>query len=149
MSFIEKTVKTLAHEAERALEAEETAKADGLLQQIDPRVKVIGLLLLILDVATARHLIFLFALFAIAVSLAVSSRISLRALATHVWMAVLLFTGLIALPAIFITPGEPLYRLFSSLTITVQGLRSAVFLIMRTETACQCADQPVRLGPTC
>ena len=30
---------------------------------------------------------------------------------TRVWLAVLLFTGLIAVPAIFITPGDVVYRL--------------------------------------
>jgi energy-coupling factor transporter transmembrane protein EcfT len=46
------------------------------------------------------------------------------------------FTGAIALPAIFITPGQVLYRLpLLGWPITAQGLRSAAYLIVRVETS--------------
>ena len=75
------------------------------------------------------------ALLALAVFLALASRISLRSLSTRVWIAVLVFTGTIALPAIFITPGEVAYRLpVAGLEVTWQGLKSAAFLLLRAET---------------
>lgn len=47
-----------------------------------------------------------------------------------------MFTGTIALPAVFIVPGETLYRLpLLDWPITRQGVESAAFLLSRAETA--------------
>jgi cobalt ECF transporter T component CbiQ len=54
----------------------------------------------------------------------------MRRLAGWVWLPVLFFTGAIALPAIFLTPGQPV-----AIFATKQGLRAAAFLIGRAETA--------------
>jgi cobalt ECF transporter T component CbiQ len=75
-------------------------------------------------------------LFGAGVALAFSSRIPLRILAGRVWIAVLAFTGVIALPAIFLTAGDVVWRLpVLDWAVTQQGLRSAAFLILRAETA--------------
>src|SRR5690242_8919447 len=110
-SFVEQTIGSLAGAMERALYAEDLAKARGLLQQIDPRVKVVGLLALIVAAALARNILVILALFAVAIMLALLSRVPIRTLATRVWVGALLFTGMLALPAIFITPGQVVYRL--------------------------------------
>ncbi len=55
-------------------------------------------------------------------------------LAKRVWLVVLGFTGVIAIPATFVTPGNPVATL-GFLTITEQGLRTAAMLILRVETA--------------
>lgn len=121
---------------EQALYAEELAHANGLLQRIDPRVKVVGLLALIIAAALARNLAVILALFVVALVLALLSRVPFRTLATRVWLGALLFTGTIALPAIFITPGQVLYRLpLFGWPITMQGLSSAAYLISRVETS--------------
>ena len=135
-SFVERTIGSLAEAMERALYAEELAKADGLLQRLDPRVKVVGLLLLIIAAALARNIAVILALFAFAVALALLSRVSLRTLATRVWVGALVFTGILALPAIFITPGQALARVpLLGWPITAQGLGAAAYLITRVETA--------------
>jgi cobalt ECF transporter T component CbiQ len=134
-SFVERTISGLAEALERALYAEELAKADGLLQRLDPRVKLIGLLALIGAAALARNILVILALFGAALALALLSRIPIRTLVTRVWGAALLFTGLIALPAIFITPGQVAYRLpLLGWPITAQGLGAATYLITRVET---------------
>ena len=52
------------------------------------------------------------------------------------WVGALLFTGMLALPAIFITPGQVVYRLpLLGWPITSQGLGAAAYLITRVETA--------------
>jgi cobalt ECF transporter T component CbiQ len=99
------------------------------LQRVDPRVKVIGMLAMIVSVAVLRNLAAIASVFLIAASLAVASRISLVDLARWVWTPVLLFTGCIALPAIFVTPGAPIYG-----PVTEQGVRTASFLLLRAET---------------
>ncbi len=101
-----------------------------------PRVRVVGLFALVLAVTLSRRLTVVLVLFAVAVLIAVLSRVSIGTLATRVWLVVLAFTGVIALPAIFITAGHPIATLAGgSLHITAQGVATAVLLIARVETA--------------
>lgn len=133
--FVEKTLKTLVRKTENALFAEELAQADGFLQKLDPRVKIVGLFALILAATTARNFFSILFVFAVAVLLAVFSRVPIKILAARAWLSALFFTGLIAFPVIFITPGDELLRLpFLNLTVTAQGLTSATYLISRVET---------------
>jgi cobalt/nickel transport system permease protein len=135
-SFVERTIGGLAAAMERALYAEEIAKADGLLQRLDPRVKVVGLLALVVAAALSRQISVILGLFGVAIALALLSRVPMRTLATRVWVGALLFTGLLALPAIFITPGQVIYRLpLLGWPVTAQGLSAATYLITRVETA--------------
>lgn len=135
-SFIERTLTGLFAATERALYAEALAKTDGLLQRLDPRVKVIGLLSLIVAAALAHNLAIILSLFMLAIMLALLSQVPLRTLAARVWISAFLFTGTIALPAIFITPGRVVYRLpWLDWPITAQGLMSATYLLARVETA--------------
>ncbi len=136
MNFLERTLSTFVDALERAFYAEELAKAKGLLQHLDPRIKVIGILALIIATATSHKLWVIGAVFAAALILAVSSRVSPTILATRVWLPVLLFTGIIALPAPFVIPGREVWRLPGlDWPLTAQGLRSASYLITRVETA--------------
>lgn len=134
-SFIERSLSSLVSNAERALFAEDLARKDGFLQSLDPRVKIVGLFALILDVTLSRNFTAIIFIFALAILLAIASHIPLRTLAVRAWLSALTFTGTIALPVIFITPGNEILRLpFLNWTITEQGLTSAFFLISRVET---------------
>ena len=134
-SFVERTLATLVSKTESALFAEQLAQADGFLQKLDPRVKIVGLLALILAATLARNIFTILFVFAVAVLLAVLSRVPIRTLATRAWLSALFFTGMIALPAIFLTTGDALLRLpLLDWTITAQGLTSAFYLISRVET---------------
>ena len=136
MNFLERTLASFLNALEHALRAEDLAKADGLLQRLDPRIKVIGILALIIAAATAHKLWVIGAVFAIALSLAASSRISVLLLGERVWFPVLLFTGIIALPAPFVIPGRVVWRLPGlGWPLTAQGLLSAGYLVTRVETA--------------
>ncbi len=120
MTFIEKSLRSLTSAADYSASAESLAARAGILQTIDPRVKVAGLFGLILIVAAARELRVIAALLAFTILLAVASRIPLARLAAWVWLPSLLFTGAIALPAVFLSP---------------QGGRGAAFLVSRAITA--------------
>jgi cobalt/nickel transport system permease protein len=136
MSFIEHTLSSLVNAMERALYAEELAKGDGLLQRLDPRIKVVGLLALVVASAMAHKLWVIGALFAIALAVALMSHVSLGNLARRVWLAIFLFTGVIALPAPFIIPGREIWRLPGvGWPVTAQGFASACYLMARVETA--------------
>ena len=95
-----------------------------------------AILPLIVIAALARRLWVIVALFAVAVVLALLSKVPLATLAKRVWLGVLTFTGFISFPALFLTPGQAIYTLpLLGWTVTAQGLRAAMYLIMRAETA--------------
>ncbi len=135
-SFIEKTIDSLLRLSEEAVFAESIALSQGLLQRLDPRVKLVGFSALLLAVIAVHHLWLLLALFLFGIGLALFSKIPLQAVAGRVWLAVLGFTGLIALPAIFLTPGRAVAILpLLAWPVTGAGLTSAAFLVLRAETA--------------
>ena len=136
MNFLERTLAGFLSAVEHALDAEDIAKANGLLQRLDPRVKVVGILILIIAAATAHKLWVIGAVFAVALALAASSCISPLVLAKRVWIPVLLFTGIIALPAPFVIPGSVVARLPGlGWPLSAQGLLSASYLVSRVLTA--------------
>jgi cobalt ECF transporter T component CbiQ len=133
---VERSLATFVDALQHTFEAEELAKEDGLLQRLDPRVKLLAIAPLVLIAALARQLAVMVALFALAVALALLSKVPLGTLSKRVWIGVLAFTGLISAPALFLTPGHPIYSLPAlGWTITEQGLRAAIYLVMRAETA--------------
>jgi cobalt ECF transporter T component CbiQ len=135
-NFVEKTIRGLLQVLRQALFAEETAKLPGFLQRLDARVKLAGIVLLIFTAVALHRLSVLAGLLVACIVLAVASRIPVRILAIKVWAAVLAFTGVIAIPAIFLTSGAVLFRVpVLDWTASYQGLRSAAFLILRAETA--------------
>jgi cobalt/nickel transport system permease protein len=96
----------------------------------------VALLPLIVIAALSRRLWVIAALFAVALAVAVLSRVPLGTLARRVWLGVLTFTGFISIPALFVTPGQAIYSFpLLGWAVTAQGLRAAMYLIMRAETA--------------
>jgi cobalt ECF transporter T component CbiQ len=133
--FIERTIQGLGHALSDALLSEQTARRRGLLQSIDPRVRVVGVIALIVAAVASRKIEAVAALFVIAILIALASRVTLLSLAKRVWLVILVFTGLIALPALFITPGRLLWTApFLHLAISAEGCYSALLLILRVET---------------
>ena len=125
--------RALAH----ALVSEQVARGHGFLQSLDPRVRVAGLLAMVLAVTLSHRISAALALFGVAVLIALLSGVSLYTLATRVWLAVLLFTGVIAIPAVFLTPGDTIFTIGGgSFRVTSQGVTAALLLIpSRVETA--------------
>ena len=130
------TIVSLSRTLGTALVSERVARQPGLMQSLDPRVRVIGVLSLVLAVTLSHKLAAIFSVFVAAAGLALLSRVSAVLLITRVWLPVLLFTGVIALPALFLAPGTTIFTFSgTSLHITAQGLHSAALLIFRVETA--------------
>ena len=130
---VERSLSSFVDALQHTFEAEELAKKNGLLQRLDPRVKLMAIAPLVLIAALARQLAVIVALFALAVALA---KVPFGTLLKRVWIGVLAFSGLISVPALFLTPGRPIYSLpVLGWTITAQGLRAAAYLVMRAETA--------------
>jgi cobalt ECF transporter T component CbiQ len=134
--IIESTVRSFTQALSRALVSEQLAAQPGLLQKIDPRVRVVGFLMLVVSVVLSRRLSVIAALLLLTILVAVMSRVRIASLAKRVWLVVFSFTGLIAIPALFITPGEPVCTLpLLHFTVTAPGLRTAALLVLRVETA--------------
>ncbi len=133
--FLEKSLNNLARVSEETLFAENVAKSRGLLQNFDPRVKLVGLGALLVSAVAVHRLTLLGSLFGGSILLVLASRVPWRAVG-RAWMAVLTFTGFIALPALFLTPGHALTRLpWFDWTVTDHGLTAAAFLLLRAETS--------------
>jgi cobalt/nickel transport system permease protein len=134
--FIERTLAGFYEALQQATTAERLAVQRGILQSLDPRVKLAGALLMILSAVCSRRLWVTALIFLLTLPLARFSQISLRLVATRIWLGVLVFTGTIALPAIFTTAGPILWILpILGWPVTAQGLSSAVHLLLRAETS--------------
>jgi cobalt/nickel transport system permease protein len=131
-NIVASTLKSLSRALSRALINEQTARQPGVMQALDPRVRVAGTFLLVVAVVLLHQITVLLTLFVAGVVLALASAVTLRTLTLRVWLVVLAFTGVIALPALWLTPGEPLSTFPS---ITRQGLHTAMMLVLRVETA--------------
>ncbi len=120
----------------RALEAEKAAEERGFLQAINPRFKVLALLVLIISATASRSLTGIVILFVLAVLLGSLSHVATRRLLHSVWLGILVFSGCMGLPALFLVPGDVLAHLpYLGWSISEQGLRSLGFLVGRSETA--------------
>ena len=133
--FIERTLSDISHAFEQSLFAEEIARRPGLLQALDPRMKVLSLIALLLAVGLSRNLLVIAGLYGIALILARLSLVPMGFFVKRVWLFMPFFTGVIALPALFITPGPPLILLPFGLVITSTGLQTALFLLLRVSTS--------------
>ncbi len=134
-SVVENTLHEISATLERSLFAEEIATRPGLMQSLDPRVKVISTLGLLIGVSLSRSLAVIAVLYLLVLLMAWHSAIPANFFIKRVWLALPFFTGMIILPALFIIPGPALVHLPLSLTITQTGATSALFLLLRVSTS--------------
>ena len=134
-SFIERTLVDINHTLEQSVFAERTARQPGLLQRLDARLKILAVLLVLLAVGLSHSLPVILGLYFLALVLAFFSRIPLAFFIKRVWLLIPFFTGVVALPALFITPGPVLAHLPLGLVLTQTGLRTALFLLLRVGTS--------------
>lgn len=145
--FVAKTLAETARAIEYSIFANQYAEKKGFLQRIDPRVKLLTTLALLIIIGLTNRLEVLLVFYAGTLILAAFSRISLGFFIKRVWVFIPLFTGIVALPAVFniVTPGRPLFTVISflsphtfgpfhipqTITITAQGLSGVAILVMR------------------
>jgi cobalt/nickel transport system permease protein len=139
--FVEGTIRGAAGVLRQALFNEEIARQPGLLQRVDPRVKLVSLVLLLVAAGLARNLPVLLGLYAGTLLLAAGSRLSLSFFVKRVWLFIPIFTGIVVIPATFsfVTPGHVvvgLGRWFGhDVGLTQQGLTTAGLLVVRVATS--------------
>jgi cobalt/nickel transport system permease protein len=136
----------LAHLLDEILTNEAIAGQYGLLQRVEPRIKVLGIIMLIVAATLVHHSSTLALALGMCLLLAGLSRVPVRRLARS-WLAVPLFSAAIILPALLniVTPGQPLLTLWRfsethigpwevppALTITDAGVYIAGRFVLRT-----------------
>ncbi len=133
--ILENTLHGIAETLERGLFAEEISLRRGLLQGLDARVKVLATLALLVGVSLSHSLWVILGLYLLTVGLALASSIPAGFFIRRVWLALPFFTGVLVLPALFITPGPVLLHLPLGLVITRTGVTTALFLLLRVSTS--------------
>jgi cobalt/nickel transport system permease protein len=149
--FVERTIDNAAKYLRDAIISETIAKRYGLLQSLDPRVKVITILTIIVSVSIMRSPLTIWGIYCFTLLLAVASSVSLIFFIKRVWLFIPLFSAFVVIPALFnvVTPGEPIWTVFhlarsheigpyyipETITITRQGMLTAVTFIGRVSAS--------------
>jgi len=120
VKFVNATLKSI-----KAIEKVDTSRS--LLSRVNPETKLLSLIIVLFLMIFLHSL---FALLLLLLFLVVEALLFERGVFAA-WLFVPLFTGMIAIPAIFMVPGEPIFH-FYFLTATYEGLRAAALLIIRT-----------------
>jgi cobalt/nickel transport system permease protein len=148
-SIPSRTIEAFSSFFDESSYAEGYASKRGLLQFVDPRFKLVGMLWLVACVILVNRVEWILAILGVAIILAVASKVRLDYYLKRVWLFIPLFTLIIAVPALFnfIVPGQPLLVLLSrgqslgplvspwTISITAQGLQGAVLFVLRTGAA--------------
>lgn len=133
-SVARRTLNGLARLLAEMVANDATAASTGLLQRLEPRAKVLGLLALVVTAALTHDLRALALGYVACLLLAAASRVPARRFA-GTWLAAPLVTTLVILPATLnvITPGKPVWTLpVASWAVTDTGLRLLAVFVLRT-----------------
>lgn len=133
--FVAKTINGVTETIERSVYTEEFARRDGVLQRIDPRVKVGVFVASVLVAGVARSLPVILGLYVAAVMLGLVSRLPVSLLFKRILIGIPLFAGIVALPALFLIGGNALVDIARigpvHLAITGNSLLSFVTFVSR------------------
>jgi cobalt/nickel transport system permease protein len=151
VGFVERTINDTAHFLRDTFLSEAIAKRNGLLQSLDPRVKLVTIFTIIVSVSIMRSPITIWCVYSFTLLLAVSSSVSLIFFVKRVWLFIPLFSAFIVIPALFnvVTPGEPLWTVFhlarshdigpyhipDTIAVTRQGVLTAITFIGRVSAS--------------
>jgi cobalt/nickel transport system permease protein len=154
-NFVQKTISDIFTFFEECLVNDSMAKRDGLLQSLDPRVKLISMVFLIFAVAMTRDIRLLAIVYVLTLVFAWASRIELGFFLKRVWVFIPIFAGIIMIPILFnvFMPGDALvtlarlgpgahlgpFALPPVITITVQGTMLALTFVLRVATCVSAA----------
>ncbi|MCE8423665.1 MAG: cobalt ECF transporter T component CbiQ [Candidatus Methanoperedens sp.] len=145
-NFVEKTLVEIASMMERSIFSEKYSSSKGFLQSIDPRVKLITILLLIVTTSFVTKIEIILGIYVFTLFFAYLSKVDLFFFIKRVWLFIPIFSGIVVFPAMFnvVTPGEPLVTLvhfnstvqlwifqFTEISITKEGALGALLFISR------------------
>jgi cobalt/nickel transport system permease protein len=137
----------MARTLEEVFFSEEYAKKKGIVQSIDPRVKLVILMMLLIVLSFMQDIQALVVIYLLVLVLTWISKIELSLVIKRVWLTVALFSLLVVIPAMLniVTPGDPIFTLLrfdsphqvgylkipQEITITRQGLAGVTLFVLR------------------
>jgi cobalt/nickel transport system permease protein len=130
-SFLIRNISGFTRVLESVFLTHELYQARGILQKLDPRIKTLGCIFLVVIVGLSQNIWILLFILSIIFLLGIFSRIPVSYFLKRMFLFIPIFTLVIALPALFITPGDLLISISDKVIITVQGARSSGFLFLR------------------
>ncbi|HEY2762900.1 MAG TPA: cobalt ECF transporter T component CbiQ [Pseudonocardiaceae bacterium] len=136
-SYLTKTIQGGSKLLQQVMFGEDVAAAGGLLQRIDPRVKLLSLLGLLVVAGLAHSMITLAVMYAATLVLASLSALPVSFFIKRVWLFVPIFTGIVVLPATLsvVTHGDIVLTLWHwnghPQGFTAQGLTAAARVVAR------------------
>ena len=136
-SYVEKTLTGGAGLLRQVMFSEDVAERDGVLQRLDPRTKLVSMLVLLVAVSLVHNLPVLLAAYAGTLLLAGLSGLPVGFFVKRVWLFVPIFTGIVILPATLsvVTPGDIVLQLWTwhgtPEGFTAQGLTTAALVVSR------------------
>lgn len=140
-SFVETTLTGGANLVRQVMFSDDAAAGPGLLQRVDPRVKLGSLMVLLVAAGLVHHVGVLVAVYVCTLVMASASRLPLGFFVKRVWLFVPIFTGIVLLPATLsiVMPGQVVVQLWSwhgtPQGFTAQGLTSAALVVTRVATS--------------
>lgn len=148
--YIEKTLNEISSFFVNGLFSEESIYRGGLLQSIDPRAKIFTIGAFVVAVSLYKNISIVLAAYLFTLVLAYCSRIGIGFFLIRVWLFIPLFSGIIAIPALFnvFVPGDSILDIIhlksaivfgpinipETVSITRQGVYSASLFVMRVAT---------------
>ncbi|MCS6831379.1 MAG: cobalt ECF transporter T component CbiQ, partial [bacterium] len=137
--WLERTLLQLRDTVASTVAAEQWARQPGYLQRLHPLAKTLALLATLAVLSVLRSPIALFAVLLGSIFLAIVSRLPLRHLFVRIFVPVLLFGALLALPLLLesVTPGRILWQPFGwrAAAISGEGFLAASMLLLRIGSA--------------
>ena len=137
VSYLAKTLRGGAALLQQVMFGDDVAGRRGLLQRIDPRVKLVSLLVLLVVGGLSHSMITLVVMYGLTLVLAAASALPVGFFVKRVWLFVPIFTGIVVLPATLsiVTPGDVVLPLWhwngASQGFTAQGLTAAARVVCR------------------
>ncbi len=130
-AFVEKTLDNISSFMKVVFDGAEYAGKNGLLQSLEPKVRIIGIFFLVFAAALAGKALSLLAVIFFAIVLALLSGVEVLKLLKRV-MPALIFTSIIISPVFFsfVTPGSAVLKAWG-MAVTKEGLETGVFIIAR------------------
>ncbi len=134
-SLARRTADAIGSAISEVLENDRVASLPGLMQGLDPRMKLVSIVLLAVVASFVHSIPMLLALVAATMLLAAASHVSVGSFSRKVWASAGFFGLLLSAPALtaWITPG-PVVVTLGPLSITGPGLVVATRLLLRVAT---------------
>jgi cobalt/nickel transport system permease protein len=135
-SLARKTADSVARAVADVLQNEALAARPGLLQRLDPRIKLLTLVLFAVTASLVHSVWVLTALIGVTIALAASSRVGVASFERKVWLSAGLLALLVAAPSAMriFTPG-PVVVPLGPFSLTEPGLMGVATLVTRVVAA--------------